>query len=333
MDSREIVRRTLDFDRPERVAVSFGDTDLAWTGCSAATPATKWRDVGGGRWERTDEWGNTWARIDATSKGEVARAALEGDDGLARVERIALPDFSDPAGYEGAKRKRREAPDRWLLAGLPGFAFNIARKLRRLDQYLVDLYTAPEAIHALHDRLDAIFETMIRNFADSGVDGVMFCEDWGTQDRLMIDPALWREEFGPRYERLCGVAHECGVRVFMHSCGLIERIVPDLVRAGVDCLQFDQPDLHGLDALAGHQEGARITFWCPVDIQKTLQSGNEELVRARAREMLDKLWRGRGGFIARFYEDMASIGVDPALQAAASDEFLRHGVASRYAEA
>ena len=161
----------------------------------------------------------------------------------------------------------------------------------------------------------------------------MFCEDWGTQDRLMIDPSLWREEFRPRFVRPCGIARECGVRVFMHSCGMIEDIVPDLVRAGVDCMQFDQPELHGLETLASHHEGPPVSFWCPVDIQKTLQSGDETVVRARAREMLDKLWRGRGGFVAGFYWGMEAIGVEPALQAAASDEFVAHGVRSRYADA
>ena len=58
-----------------------------------------------------------------------------------------------------------------------------------------------------------------------------------------------------------------------------------------------------------------------------------ERIRARAREMLDKLWRGRGGFIAGFYSDERSIGLDPEWQAAASEEFVAHGVRSRYAEA
>ena len=67
MTSREIVRRTLDFESPERVARSFEPSDFAGAGCTAPTRATDWQAVGGGRWERTDEWGNLWARIDLTS--------------------------------------------------------------------------------------------------------------------------------------------------------------------------------------------------------------------------------------------------------------------------
>ncbi len=96
--------------------------------------------------------------------------------------------------------------------------------------------------------------------------------------------------------------------------------------------RFDQPDLHGLDTLASHQERGRITFWCPVDIQRTLQTGDEAIIRAKAREMLDKLWQGRGGFIAGYYSDNVSIGLDPAVQQYACDEFRKRGVSGRYVE-
>ncbi len=140
------------------------------------------------------------------------------------------------------------------------------------------------------------------------------------------------DEFFPRFKKLCGLAHELGIRVFMHSCGNIAAIVPGLMDAGIDVLQFDQPDLHGIDALASHQDRGRITFWCPVDIQTTLQQRDERIIRAKAREMLDKLWRGKGGFIAGYYGDNASIGLDPKWQDIACDEFRRRGIALNYEE-
>jgi hypothetical protein len=173
---------------------------------------------------------------------------------------------------------------------------------------------------------------MIRNYAAAGVDAVMFPEDWGTQTQTLVSPDLWCEEFFPRFVKLCGLAHDLGIKVFMHSCGQIEAIVPGLMEAGIDLLQFDQPDLHGIDILAGHQERGKITFWCPVDIQKTLQQRDEQVIRAKVREMLDKLWRGRGGFIAGFYGDNVSIGLDPKWQEIACDEFTKVGLAANYVE-
>ena len=50
----------------------------------------------------------------------------------------------------------------------------------------------------------------------------------------------------------------------------------------------------------------------------------------KVNEMLDTLWHGRGGFIAGFYDDNPSIGLEPKWQEIASDEYIRTGVASRY---
>ncbi len=327
MTSREIVQRTLEFSGPERVARSFSGADFVGAGPQVETPATDWSEVGGGRWERTDEWGNRWGRVDPTSKGEVIQGALPD---LAKLDHFAFPDFSKPESYDPVRNVRAEHPDMYLLGGLHGFAFNIARKLRKLEQYFVDLLIEPERIHELHDRIDALNEDMLRNYAAAGVDGVMVVEDWGTQAELLIDPALWRAEFGPRIARFCSLAHELGVTVWLHSCGQIESVMPDMIDAGIDLFQFDQPELHGIDRLASHQDRAKVTFWCPVDIQKTLQTKDETRIRAQARELLDKLWQGRGGFMAGFYGDNASIGLDPKWQDYACDEFIRHGVRERY---
>jgi hypothetical protein len=104
----------------------------------------------------------------------------------------------------------------------------------------------------------------------------------------------------------------------------ITPIIPDLIQAGVDLFQFDQPRLHGIDVLGQFQDSG-ATFWCPVDIQRTLQTRDETVIRAEAREMLAKLWRGRGGFVAGFYSDEVSIGLEPRWQQIACDEFLQRG--------
>jgi uroporphyrinogen decarboxylase len=329
MTSREIVKRTIDNDGPERVARSFQEADIVGAGCSTTTHATQWKEVGGGRWERTDEWGNIWGRVDPTSKGEVIKGVLED---ISDMDSYEFPDYSKPKDYACVSQRRSDAPDKWLNGGIPGFAFNIARKMRKLDQYLMDLVLEAENMHKLHDRIDVLVEDMIRNYAAAGVDGVMFYEDWGTQTQTLISPEMWHTEFFPRFQKLCGIAHDLGVKVFMHSCGKIEAIVPGLMEAGIDVLQFDQPELHGIDVLAAHQRRGNITFWCPVDIQKTLQERDETVIRDKAREMLDTLWHGRGGFIAGFYGDNASIGLDPKWQDYACDEFKKVGVSTTYSK-
>ncbi len=329
MTPREIVRRTLDFENPERVACSFGDSDFVSVRFGGKTHATDWDKLSDSRsWERSDEWGNVWRRVDDTSKGEVAKGAL---DNLNDLDNYEFPDFSRPEDYDCVRKARQDNPDKWIRAHMTGLSFSVARKLRKLDQYLMDIVLEPELISKLHDRIDVVLEDMIRNHAAAGVDCVMFWEDWGTQQQLLISPDMWIKEFYPRFEKLCGIAHQCGVKVFMHSCGNIAAIVPHLMKAGVDVLQFDQPELHGIDTLASYQQQAKVSFWCPVDIQKTLQTRDESLIRTRVKEMLDKLWKGRGGFIAGWYDDNASIGLEPEWQEYACDEFVKLGVKELYA--
>ena len=139
----------------------------------------------------------------------------------------------------------------------------------------------------------------------------------------MIRPDTWRQVFKPGFVRLCDVAHNHGIKVFMHSCGKITDIIPDLIEAGIDLLQFDQPRLHGIDTL-GKFHG-QITFWCPVDIQKTLQTHDEERIRADARAMIEKLGGPDGGFVAGYYSDNASIGLDLHWQDVACKAFMEYG--------
>ncbi|MBS14064.1 MAG: hypothetical protein CME19_21010 [Gemmatimonadetes bacterium] len=77
MDSRQIVRRTLACDYPERVARSYQNSDFVSSRPNIDSHATDWKEISPSRWERKDGWGNTWNRIDPTSKGEVERGMLE----------------------------------------------------------------------------------------------------------------------------------------------------------------------------------------------------------------------------------------------------------------
>ena len=113
-------------------------------------------------------------------------------------------------------------------------------------------------------------------------------------------------------------------------------ILPLFYSVTADCLLFSS-EIKGLIA-SGQIEPTLdhetldqlLTFWCPVDIQKTLQTRDGRVIRREADELLDKLWKGRGGFIAGFYPDEPSIGLAPEVQGWACDEFTKHGLAVRY---
>lgn len=324
MNSREIVLRTLEYRGPERVAATFPEpywNDLCHVSYILPGFRRDWREVRPGWQEYVDEWGNTWARVDKTSKGEVVRGVLSD---WSMLDQLKLPDLANPANFERVREVCGDpSNEKFRVGGLPGFPFNITRYMRHLEEYLADILLEPDNVKKLLLRVEDLLAETIVQYARAGVDAIMFVEDWGTQLSLMIKPQTWREMFKPGFVRLCRVAHEQGIKVFMHSCGKITDIIPDLIEAGIDLLQFDQPRLHGIDTLA--QFHGRITFWCPVDIQKTLQTHDEAAIEAEAREMIEKLGGPEGGFIAGYYGDNASIGLDPHWQDVACRAFMKYG--------
>ena len=108
MTSREIMKRTLEFEGPERVARSFKPSDMVGGGPQLPNPAGEWKKINDREWQRTDEWGNIWRRIEDISKGEIHAGALGNLD---EVETFPLPDFNNSGYYAAVKREFDQHPD------------------------------------------------------------------------------------------------------------------------------------------------------------------------------------------------------------------------------
>jgi hypothetical protein len=85
---------------------------------------------------------------------------------------------------------------------------------------------------------------------------------------------------------------------------------------------MDQQENMGLELL-GERFSGRITFWCPVDIQKTMARGNPDEIRAYCRRMVASLGAPDGGFMAVWYSDPAAAGHTQEAVDAMCDEIAR----------
>ena len=144
------------------------------------------------------------------------------------------------------------------------------------------------------------------------------------QDRLMIRPDIWREIWKPRYERIYKAAHEAGMLTLLHSCGYIMDILEDLIEIGLDVIQIDQQENMGLRTL-GEKFGGRITFFAPVDIQKTMAYGSKDDIQRYVRDMFRYLWRPEGGFIPQWYADPVGAGHTQEAIDTMCQEFIKVG--------
>jgi len=322
--SREIIRQNIECTCSERIGLNFDGgrrDDFAWTGADHRIETRKW--VEGNVEYSTDIWGNVWHRFVGMSQGgEIFKPVLESWD---QLDALALPDLANPAHYQGVREQAAANTDRFCIGWMPGWPFAICRYMRRMEIYFVDLIENRDRIDALHDRVTGLLEQAIDRFGEAGVDGIMFCEDLGIQDRTLMSPAMWRDIFRPLYERLASRAHRHGMKVIQHSCGCNWALVDDLCEAGIDCLQFDQPAVYDQNALAGKLRRHKVGLFSPCDIQKVLPTGDRSLIERETRRLVETF---RGGFIAKNYPDLAGIGVKPEWDQWAYEEFLRAGAAN-----
>jgi len=104
---------------------------------------------------------------------------------------------------------------------------------------LMGMATDPDWVR---DMCDVYATTMINLleilFEREGLpDGMWFWDDLGFKHRPFMSPGMYREILFPAHQRLFDFAHSHGLPVVLHCDGLIESLVPNLIEAGIDCLQ------------------------------------------------------------------------------------------------
>lgn len=336
MNSKEIIKRVIDFNDPPRIGFDFNPPhakDILWISAAQlrATNPTylNWgrhlellEKVPGFTGEvRQDALGNIIGRLNQKTNGEIIWGALQDDWDL--LHDFQIPPF-DETYNNSFKEKLKENKDQYILAVLPISPFSTARNLRMLENFLADVLLEPDNVERLLDILVEAANKMIINAAEAGADGICIYDDWGTQHALLVSPKVWRQLFKPVYKKLIDTTHEQGMHFFMHSCGYIHEIMEDMVEIGLDVFQLDQPELHGVENLA-NKFGGRVTFWCPVDIQRIMETGERTLIEGTARKMIRELGRFGGGFIAKDYPSWEDIDVKDEWAGWARNIFLKEG--------
>ena len=301
MTAKENTIRTIKFQNPGRVALNLPDTygnDFSWIGM---TPNVDSRP--GGKGVNTDEWGAVWENIGVCSLGEVKEFPLKDWNDF---DKLKIPDVDAGFRWQTLQKQVADADKtKFMLCGGVSL-YERLHFIRGLENIWTDIYLEPEKLQKLIDILVDMNLKAIKHYAAVGADGLMFCDDWGLQNRLMISPEKWREFWKPAYTKVYKAAHDAGMLTFLHSCGYILEILDDLIEAGLDVIQLDQQMNMGLDNLRCY--AGKITFWCPVDIQAVMPNGSMEEIRKYSHELFEKLATPHGGFITKWYSDPRGAG-------------------------
>jgi len=189
-----------------------------------------------------------------------------------------------------------------IVGAFGGNLLEVGQSLRGWTQFMIDLASA---LGWLEDFLERIAEMWMDNLAryldavGEYIQVIQFGDDLGEQQRPLISPAMYRRLFKPRHARMFGYVHahsDCAV--FLHSCGSIYELIPDLIEAGVDVLNPVQTSAARMDPARLKREfGDRLVFWgggCHT--QRVLPRGTPAEVAADVRERL-RVFATGGGYI------------------------------------
>ncbi|MDP6042302.1 MAG: uroporphyrinogen decarboxylase family protein, partial [Candidatus Latescibacteria bacterium] len=204
----------------------------------------------------------------------------------------------DPESIQ-AMVEKINAKERYFI-GVKGAGriFMAAQELRGAEQFMMDLMLYPEFAHRLLEirtvHTIQFLEKVLSTVGDV-IDVVQYNDDLGTQRGLLISPETFRTFLLPRYARIFETVHRYGKRLFMHCCGAIRMVIPDLIDAGVEILNPVQTGAVGMRAEGlKHDFGDRLTFCGGIDVQSTLPFGTPEDVRQEVIERIEVLGDGGG---------------------------------------
>jgi uroporphyrinogen decarboxylase len=215
-------------------------------------------------------------------------------------------DHAAESGFWDELRRKalalRASSDRALVIVAGCNLFEWGTFLRRLDQFCMDLASEPVQVESLLDELMvrhlAALERVCRAVGDVA-DILRFGDDLGTNGGPFMSPATYRRFFKPRHAQLCDYVHRHSrMKTFLHCCGSISALLPDLIEAGYDVINPVQTSCRHMEPERLKADfGRDICFWgggC--DTKAILNQGTPAEVRDHVRRRLDIFMPG-GGFV------------------------------------
>jgi uroporphyrinogen decarboxylase len=323
MDSRkETVDRAITFDGPERVPIVFwnrdqdaGDVMLYHLSLGMPGDGDPLANV----WDwSTNEWGY---RLDSLGDGTMGHPTKSFWAELPSVREVRVPPLREEERMAAVPAFVVECGDRYRLASLDLSGFTVYTLLRGFENAMLDFMASPEQFQPVMDLIMEFECRLMEMAARHGFHGIHFADDWGTQNGLMLSPALWRQLFKPGYRRQFAHAHGLGLHVWYHCCGDFAPIIPDFHEVGVDVLNISQPNTVDLESVGCGLRGQQC-YMMPISYQTVSIKGTREEILAEAQRMYDLLAGSNGGFIG-YVEEYGCMGMSEENYQACGEAFRR----------
>ena len=236
---------------------------------------------------------------------EFVRHPLQDLEDPEELETYPWPKAKDCLVLDGMRERAKRLHDEGkyaisLRAPMNGI-FEISCWLRGMQNFMVDMLSEETLAHALAEKvLDVQLDWYGALLDEVGpyVDIVETGDDYGTQNSLMASADCLEEFILSRRKRLNDMIRQKApqAKIFLHCCGSIQRIIPNLCACGVDILNPVQTLAADMDPyMLKEKYGASICFHGGVDTQHAMRGTREDVDR-EVRKMVDALYH-QGGYI------------------------------------
>lgn len=198
-------------------------------------------------------------------------------------------------------KKLYEETDYAIILGVGCATLEYGTFLRGFDNFMCDIYLDKNGVlRFLEKVLEKNFKKLERVLKGVGkyIDILTFSDDLGAQDRLFISIEKYRKLFKPVHKKMWDFVHQSSdCKIFLHSCGAIYEVIPDLIDAGLDILNPVQTSAKGMNAEKLKKEfGKDLTFWGGGIDTDILTFGTPKEVKEDVKKRI-KVFSENGGYV------------------------------------
>lgn len=275
-----------------------------------------------------DPWGCKWKNPQDGMVGIVLDYPLEDWENLSNYE---FPDPRDP-GWHG--RQNWDQVQEYIdtvkeigdisIGTLPhGFLFLRVSYLRGFENFMKDFFRNQRHLQQLIERLVEWNIARVEEWGKLNIDILYAGDDLGGQDKLLINPDLFRDYIKPAYKRIFNHAREQGIITYFHSDGHILDVAEDLLECDIDIIQ-PQVGPNTVDGIADYFKG-NICIDLDLDRQLFLLATPEQL-KEHIATVVNKLSSKKGGLMLE-----ANVGPEVPLEniRAICEAFAEHRILNR----
>jgi len=144
-----------------------------------------------------------------------------------------------------------------------------------------------ELVRAVSDKIGGLLVAFYRNLLGlENITAVFAGDDMGFRTSTLVAPADLRAFVLPWHRKIAALAHERGLPYFLHSCGNVEAVMPDLIEdVRIDGKHSFEDAVVPIENFQ-ERHGAKIAVLGGVDIN-ILAAGTPSDVRARTRGLIE----------------------------------------------